>query len=138
MNAVAGDGGIAARRDARSRGTGRSGRAPRLHSRVNCFVPANAPFRFSSVLIFACSAISDLSITSAEGNPGNRDRSHRDAKSQMKFRQGDITMPVKTTIAAIAAFVAVAAAPGLASAKTVHHPTLHQRALQLPADAYGY
>jgi hypothetical protein len=56
----------------------------------------------------------------------------------MKFRQGDITMPVKTTIAAIAAFVAVAAAPGLASAKTVHHPTLHQRVLQLPADAYGY
>jgi hypothetical protein len=47
-------------------------------------------------------------------------------------------MSAKTTIAAIAAFVAVAGSPGLASARTVHHSTLHQRVLQLPADAYGY
>jgi len=47
-------------------------------------------------------------------------------------------MSAKTTMAAIAAFVAVAAAPGLASAKTVHHSTQHQRVLQVPADAYGY
>jgi len=50
-------------------------------------------------------------------------------------------MSVKTTIAAIAAFVAVAAAPGLASARTGLHAyqrAEHQRVLQLPADAYGY
>jgi hypothetical protein len=56
-------------------------------------------------------------------------------------------MSVKTTIAAVAAFVAVAAAPGLASAQTklnayahqtFERPTLHRHVLKLPADVYGY
>jgi hypothetical protein len=54
-------------------------------------------------------------------------------------------MSIKTTIAAIVAFVAVTAAPGLASAQTKldahhagEHQGVHQRVLRLPADAYGY
>ena len=46
-------------------------------------------------------------------------------------------MSVKTNIAAIAAFVAVAAVSGLGSAQAHTHSTAQHRVFTVPADAYG-
>jgi hypothetical protein len=82
------------------------------------------------------------------GKPVAEIEIQRDAMSQARFRQGEITMSAKTNIAAIAAFVAVIASTELVSAQalfndyarpqqTVQAQTVQRRAARLPADAYA-